>query len=79
MASTDVPNPGSPEAVAQGCICPRLDNANGRGWMGGVKDPETGETIFVYTVGCSVHAALVPTEATGTAPSSCNALDKERG
>lgn len=73
MASTDVPNPGSPEAVAQGCICPRLDNAHGRGWMGGVKDPETGETIFVYTVGCSVHDDPDATCASGT---TLDALEK---
>lgn len=52
------PNPGSDDAVAKGCSCPILDNAHGRGWMGGVKDRETGETIFVYTVGCPVHRAL---------------------
>lgn len=28
------PNPGSPESIAAGCICPVLDNAHGRGWMG---------------------------------------------
>lgn len=24
-------NPGSPEAIEAGCLCPRMDNANGRG------------------------------------------------
>ena len=48
-------NPGSPEAVAAGCTCPRLDNGHGRGYLGGVKDQKTGETLFVYTVGCPVH------------------------
>lgn len=27
----DVPNPGSDEAVEQGCTCPVLDNNHGRG------------------------------------------------
>ncbi len=32
------PNPGSPEALAQGCLCPVIDNCRGRGiggqfWM----------------------------------------------
>lgn len=27
----DTPNPGSPEALANGCRCPRMDNANGAG------------------------------------------------
>lgn len=51
------PDPGSTEARAQGCTCPVLDNAHGRGWMGGVKD-ENGDTIFVYTAGCPVHVAI---------------------
>ena len=48
-------NPGSPEAVAAGCTCPRLDNGHGKGYLGGVKDQKTGETLFVYIVGCPVH------------------------
>lgn len=32
----NTPNPGSDEAIAAGCRCPVLDNAHGRGWMGGV-------------------------------------------
>lgn len=28
---TPTPPPGSPEAVAAGCLCPVLDNAHGRG------------------------------------------------
>jgi hypothetical protein len=41
------PNPGSPEAVALGCICPRLDNSRGSGYLG------SGE--FWVTIGCPVH------------------------
>lgn len=51
-----IPNPGSDAAIKKGCICPVLDNAHGKGWMGGVKDPTTGSTLFVYTVGCPVHS-----------------------
>lgn len=50
-----IPNPGSPEAVNMGCQCARMDNAHGRGWMGGVKDTKTGETIFVNTCSCPLH------------------------
>lgn len=28
------PHPGSPEAVEQGCACPVIDNARGRGHLG---------------------------------------------
>lgn len=28
------PNPGSPEAVAIGCTCPRMDNGHGKGHHG---------------------------------------------
>jgi hypothetical protein len=28
------PNPGSDEAIALGCVCPRYDNCRGRGVMG---------------------------------------------
>lgn len=46
--------PGSDEAFAQGCICPRVENGYGRGYLGGVKDEE-GNTVYVYVVGCPVH------------------------
>jgi len=48
------PNPGSIEARKQGCTCPVMDNAHGRGYMGGVKD-EDGNIIFVITEKCPVH------------------------
>lgn len=54
----DIPDPGSDEADALGCTCPRMDNAYGRGYMGGVKD-ENGETMFVYRTDCPVHSALL--------------------
>ena len=30
-----IPNPGSDEAIKQGCICPALDNNHGKGVDGG--------------------------------------------
>ena len=63
-----VPNPGSDEALRLGCRCPVIDNGHGRGYMGGAKD-EDGNTVFVYRVGCPVHA---PWDDNGkfTAPAS---------
>lgn len=43
------PNPGSPEAVSQGCTCPRLDNGNGRGYL-----CDNGER-FVIAGFCPLH------------------------
>jgi len=43
-----LPNPGSEEAIEQGCICPVLDNDYGAGYLGK-------SDVFVYTEGCSVH------------------------
>lgn len=51
---TDNPNPGSPEAIEKGCACPILDNAHGRGYMGGVKD-QNGGVIFVMRADCPLH------------------------
>lgn len=47
--------PGSPYAIAHGCICPRLDNANGQGYMGGAKDKE-GKPMFWINQDCPIHA-----------------------
>jgi hypothetical protein len=51
----NTPNPGSAEALEQGCQCPVMDNGRGRGYLGGVKD-ENGETVFVIVVGCPLHS-----------------------
>lgn len=56
---TDVPNPGSPEAIAAGCFCPVFDNAHGKGC--GV-DPDTGEPGYWYTYGCPIHAPMETSE-----------------
>ena len=41
------PNPGSDEAVKQGCVCARMDNGYGRGYYGGPG--------FVITLDCPLH------------------------
>lgn len=46
--------PGSDEAIAAGCTCPVLDNAHGKGYMGGVKD-ENGETVYIISWVCQIH------------------------
>ena len=50
------PNPGSDEAIAQGCTCPVMDNGHGKGYMGGVKD-EDGNVVFVMNCDCPLHGA----------------------
>lgn len=45
---SDIPNPGSGEAIEQGCTCPILDNGHGRGYMGI-------EGQFIITAGCPLH------------------------
>lgn len=48
MMSPMKPNPGSDEALDQGCSCPVLDNGHG--------NPELGRTGgFVYNADCPVH------------------------
>ena len=42
------PNPGTNEAIKQGCTCPVIDNEHGRGYMGQ-------KGIFVYNGNCQVH------------------------
>jgi len=45
---TPVPNPGSDDALAEGCTCPVLDNNHG--------DPELGRIRgFVVIEGCPLH------------------------
>ena len=51
---TNKPKPGSPEARLEGCKCPVIDNAHGKGYMGGVKD-DKGETMYVINGACPMH------------------------
>jgi len=52
-----VPNPGSDAAIALGCTCPVLDNAHGKGYLGGVKN-EKGHLVFVISGGCPLHGKI---------------------
>lgn len=52
MSKTATPNPGSDEAVQQGCVCPRMDNAYGRGYIE-AKDGKPAQ--FIYTQDCPLH------------------------
>lgn len=52
MDKEEIPNPGSDEAVEQGCRCPRLDNGRGRGFE------IHGETCFWINEGCPLHGNI---------------------
>ena len=60
-ATNAVLNPGSDEAVARGCQCPVLDNAHGRGYLGGVKGKE-GNLLFVISGNCELHREWEPAD-----------------
>lgn len=45
----EIPSPGSKEAIAQGCCCPVLDNAHGKGIMW------NGKPAFWITEDCPLH------------------------
>lgn len=51
------PNPGSEEARQQGCQCPVIDNAHGRGAR---TDPQTGERLFWISGACDLHREWEP-------------------
>ena len=48
-----IPNPGSKEAVEQGCICAVYDNHHGEGFM------LNGQQCFYYTDNCPVHSKVI--------------------
>ena len=47
-----IPNPGSYQAVAEGCMCPVMDNSYGKG--SGYTDLK-GNPTFWITKGCKSH------------------------
>ncbi len=49
-----IPNPGSEAALAQGCLCPVLDNEYGRGTFGTVDKPQA-EKNFWINGDCPLH------------------------
>lgn len=50
--SSDVPHPGTQEAIDQLCSCPILDNAYGQGYMK-LKD---GTVLYVMSEDCPLHS-----------------------
>lgn len=50
-----IANPGSRLAREDGCICPRMDNANGAGYLGGNGKNWEDDGIYVVVVGCPLH------------------------
>ena len=52
--STAANTPGSASAIAIGCRCAGMDNARGRGYLGGVKDAD-GNTLYVISADCPLH------------------------
>lgn len=50
MTPDQTPPPGSDEAVAQGCTCPILDNAHGKGYYGMAG-------IYVLNAECPLHSS----------------------
>lgn len=54
-----IPNPGSREAVALGCKCPRMDNAHGRG----AYEMPDGTPIFYINDDCPLHGHPQPKTA----------------
>ena len=48
-----IPNPGSDEAIEQGCTCPVMDNAHGAGFPWG----EDSEICFWTTADCPLHGS----------------------
>lgn len=47
--------PGSERARDDGCRCPVMDNAHGKGWLGGVPDDD-GNIAYVISGECPLHA-----------------------
>ncbi len=61
------PNPGSPEAIEQGCKCPRYDNCHGDGYS---IDRATGEPLFVQNGDCPLHGVATEEEPAPAIPTS---------
>lgn len=60
---TDIPNPGSDEALAKGCCCPVLDNAHGVGVLG-MSGPD-GAPQFWIDWSCPLHGPVEDMEGDG--------------
>lgn len=54
------PNPGSDDAINQGCTCPVIDNRHGKG----IDDPQAAKSpLFWITMGCPLHDDFAQEEA----------------
>lgn len=51
----NLPNPGSPEAVEMGCLCPERDNGNGAGCY---RRAPNGEPQFIHDPDCPLHGVV---------------------
>ena len=51
-----IPNPGSDEAIKEGCTCPVLDNYHGRGFF------IDGKRCFYISETCPVHNEFMRNE-----------------
>lgn len=63
--ATPTPPPGSPEAVALGCLCPVLDNAHGRG--AALRDStgrvQPNEPLYWVADACPLHGTRAQPDA----------------
>lgn len=53
-----IPNPGSDEAIEQGCLCPVLDNGHGRESM-------FGPNVWIFRADCPVHRPKLTIDSRG--------------
>ena len=60
-------NPGSDEAIAQGCTCPVLDNGRGRGAY-----QVDGKWQFWVSTGCPLH--YLPARENSSAEAQANGM-----
>lgn len=67
-------NPGSDEAIAQGCKCPILDNARGKG--SGYVNSE-GSPQFWINADCPLHGTPEAKQGTGIMRALCKAVGAE--
>ena len=51
VENNHVPNPGSDEAIEQGCRCPVIDNGHGTGYY----TTDNGVPVFVINETCPLH------------------------
>ena len=70
MKLADIPNPGSKEAIRQGCVCPILDNAHGQGIKNG--------TQFWINSECPIHGKEAYNKAIESIPKIEESITKNK-